>query len=309
MKKLLVKFALYALIMALLCTGFVATAFFAAAPQYREVYTGVIADKVARLESIQEPKIILVGNSNLAFGMDSAMLEKELGMPVVNLGGQGGLGNQFHYNMAKPGICPGDIVILTTTDFDDGRIQDPPLAWITIENNPSLWPMIPKEDWLEMIPSLPRYTRDVINAWLTGGVKLEESAYYRQWFNEYGDNIYLRPDRITEFNETSCAVPAITAEAVAQINAMDAFCRERGAQCLLAGYPIPDGEIPASQEGFQQLRRDLEAQLSCPVISDYTDYFLPWHYFYDTRLHLTQEGVTLRTQQLIDDLNAWLAQN
>ena len=50
---------------------------------------------------IEEPKIILIGNSNLAFGIDSEKIENSVGMPVVNLGLHGSLGNEFHESMAK----------------------------------------------------------------------------------------------------------------------------------------------------------------------------------------------------------------
>ena len=43
--------------------------------QYSHFYTASLMDKVDRLCSITEPKIILVGNSNVSFGMDSALLE------------------------------------------------------------------------------------------------------------------------------------------------------------------------------------------------------------------------------------------
>jgi len=42
--------------------------------QYSNSYTASIIDKVNRIESINEPKIILVGNSNAAFGFNSEKL-------------------------------------------------------------------------------------------------------------------------------------------------------------------------------------------------------------------------------------------
>lgn len=40
-------------------------------PQYLMNYQASLIDKVERAENIDEPKIVLLGNSNLAFGMDS----------------------------------------------------------------------------------------------------------------------------------------------------------------------------------------------------------------------------------------------
>lgn len=59
-------------------------------PQYLGNYQASLIDKVERLESIQEPKIVLIGDSNLAFGIDSERIEEAFGMPVVNMGLHGG---------------------------------------------------------------------------------------------------------------------------------------------------------------------------------------------------------------------------
>lgn len=75
--------------------------------QYNDNYDAVLIDKVDRLKSINEPKIILVGDSNVAFGMNSKKIEEELGMPVVNLGLHGALGNAFHEQIAKLNIGGG----------------------------------------------------------------------------------------------------------------------------------------------------------------------------------------------------------
>lgn len=70
-------------------------------PAYEQSYSASLADKVDRLESLNEPKIVLIGNSNLAFGIDSEKIEQEMKMPVVNMGLHGAIGNAFHEEMAK----------------------------------------------------------------------------------------------------------------------------------------------------------------------------------------------------------------
>ena len=64
-------------------------------PQYLGNYQASLIDKVQRLESIHEPKIVLIGDSNLAFGIDSEKIEEAFDMPVVNMGLHGGLGNEI----------------------------------------------------------------------------------------------------------------------------------------------------------------------------------------------------------------------
>ena len=99
-----------------------------------------LIDKVQRLENLHEPKIVLIGDSNLAFGIDSEKIEEAFGMPVVNMGLHGGLGNAFHEEMTRLNVTEGDIYIICHCSYsDDGQLKNKELAWITLENHPSLW--------------------------------------------------------------------------------------------------------------------------------------------------------------------------
>lgn len=163
--------------------------------QYKYNYQAALLDKVQRLESIDEPKIILVGNSNLAFGMDSQKLEAAFNMPVVNLGLHGGLGNAFHEEIAKFNINQGDIIVVVHTSFSDrNMISDPDLGWITIDHNPKLLQILKPEDYWTMLKRYPRSAAFSAFLWLTGTGNVDEGGCYsRNAFNEYGDVVF-KPD-------------------------------------------------------------------------------------------------------------------
>lgn len=117
MAKFIRNILILLLIIALISSGIAAFDFFFIGSQYKYNYQASIIDKVERLESISEPKIILVGHSNLSFGIDSKRLEDAMKMPVVNLGLHGGLGNAFHEEIAKLNINEGDIVVVCHSSF------------------------------------------------------------------------------------------------------------------------------------------------------------------------------------------------
>ena len=74
---------------------------------------------------------------------------------------------------------------------------------------------------------------------------------------------------------------------------------------LIAGYPIGNGEFTPDVQEFINFQNDLENKLDAEVISDYRDYMFHYKYFYNTNLHLNNQGKKLRTQQLISDLEKW----
>lgn len=309
MKRFVVSIAKFILLLFVVSICICCFTFFVAAPQYQVLYTGAVVDKIERLEAIQEPKIVLVGNSNLAFGIDSSQIEEAFGMPVVNLGGHGGLGNQFHYNMAKRNIGEGDIVIVVPTEMADGRIGDKALAWAAIENHDGFWRFIPREDWGEMLKALPQYCVRTIIYYFT---KMEnESAYLwyaRSAFNEYGDIVYPRESGTIQADAGTGQIPTITEQGIEQLNAFVAFCEERNADCLMASYPIMFSEYTASEADFEEYQKKLRDKIRCEYISEYKDYFLEPEFFLDTQYHLTDEGTAVRTNQLIEDLTKWMEQ-
>lgn len=280
--------------------------------QYLYNYQASILDKLARAASIEGKKILLLGNSNVSFGFDSALLEKLTGYPVVNLGIHSGLSNMFQEDMAKKYISEGDIVLLCHNSFNDGyKISDPSLAWITIEKHTDLWPIIRDQNKKEMVQAYPLYAFDCLLLGVTGrGNRIEDSCYSRESFNEYGDIVY-KPDfesraASTMFYEGAIRVPKISDETIDRVNEFNDFCLEKGATLLVIGYPIADGEFTPPREEFVEFQNELSDRLHCPVISDYTDYFIPYEYFYNTVLHLTEEGAVIRTKQTAADVNNYL---
>lgn len=308
MKRFLTNILVLTLLICLVMAAIVAFHFLVVGDQYTQVYTGSILDKTARMEAIHEPKIILVGNSNLSFGMDSARIEEALGMPVVNLGLHGGLGNAFHEELAKPCIREGDIVVICPTDYANDEISDTTLAWVTLETHVELWDVIRLKDAPRFFRAYPEYFMNAFKKWLAhSDVPVYDSSYARVAFNEYGD-IVFRPDQDTtryEFYPGSIPFPLIGDACLTRMNRFDEYVRSCGAQLVFTYAPVAMGEFTPEASRYLDLQAQLEQKLNFPIISDIQDYFIPYEYFYDSIFHLTDEGVSIRTNQLIADLLAW----
>ena len=260
--------------------------------QYSHFYTASLMDKVDRLCSITEPKIILVGNSNISFGMDSALLEDAMGMPVVNLGLQGGLGNAFHEEIAKLNIQPGDIVVVSHIDYaDDDKLNDPELAWIT------------------MLRAYPNYAFNCLVRWQRGWNTIPAGTLYiREGVNTYGDFV-MRTGQETstyQFRAEELTVPQVGDACMTRMNKLNKYICDKGARMVVSYSPIADGEFTPDREAYHAFAAELESRLDCPVISDIDDYFFPYNCFFDTKYHLNEVGARLRTEQLIRDLQKWL---
>lgn len=276
-------------------------------PQYLGGYNAALLDKLSRLKNVEGPKIVLLGNSNVAFGFQSETIEKELGMPVVNMGLHGGLGNAFHEKLAKINVCEGDIYIICHSDFGgDGTVLNKPLAWNAIENHFELWQCLSFKDIGAMMKEYSIYLKKCLDLWVNdSGNQMEEGIYSRQSFNLYGDIAVKREGSIFSF-KSSVEPPIINDITINRINELYVWLDNKGATLLVAGYPIGKGELTAPEDEFVAAQEKLKKKLSCPFISDYRDYMYDYDLFYNTEYHLNDEGAALRTQQLIADLKNWM---
>lgn len=314
MKKFLIKLLIF--VVALFCFFALIIGFdyFIIGGQYKQNYQASLNDKVKRLENINSPKIILVGNSNLSFGIESELIEEKIGMPVVNLGLHGALGNAFHEEIAKLNINTGDIIIVCHTDYkDDDKIGDSELAWITYDYNNNLLPIFRTKDFINIISSYPEYLKDSYSLWITGRGNLDTGdSYSRNAFNKYGDIEIKNKEGQMEYDEFFkshiASMPQINDTCVSRLNDFNEYCNEKGAELLVAAYPIAFGKYSTfNKHDFEIFQEELSLKLDCKVISNYVDYFYPYSYFYDTVYHLNEIGTKARTLQLITDIEQYLS--
>lgn len=302
MKKLIKKFVILLSITLLALSVFSILFFKYIAPQYSDSYTASLVDKYQYIKSIDQPKIVLLGDSNVSFGFKSELLEEAFDMPVVNMGLQTGLGNAFLENLAKINATEGDIYILCHTTYsDNGKFIDSSLAWITLENHSELWNLVTPTQALQLPAAFPYYFRNATALWVTNQGNLTAyGPYSRAAFNEYGDISYLRDKCCYQF--TVQTIPEINEICTNRINELNEYLTNRGASLYISAYPIGYGEHTPDSAEYIEFQEQLDACLDCPIISDFTDYFFDYSYFWDSPLHLTDEGAVLRTEQLIEDL-------
>lgn len=274
-------------------------------PQYENSYAATLVDKVDRLCSIDGPKIVLIGNSNVAFGFNSELIEQEMGMPVVNMGLHGGLGNLFHDNMIGYNVHEGDIYVVShCTYWNEGKIENYIAAWATVENHKELWKLIPKNEYISMVKSFPAYVKKMsANHSSMKDIGAGE-GYTRDIINEYGDVAVQREHKASSEGRDIWA-PITSAAEFDVLNEWNRYLEERGAKMVVSSFPVYYDNWPSDDAYMDTYQQDLVDGLDCDVISYWKDYAYPKEYFYDTEYHLTNEGAEVRTKQLIEDLKAW----
>ena len=88
--------------------------------QFDETYYGELPYMFKRLKKADKGKIVLVGNSAIAFGARSDLLKEELGKEVVTFGLYGAIGTKAMMDLSKVGIKKGDMIVLSPEISEQG---------------------------------------------------------------------------------------------------------------------------------------------------------------------------------------------
>ncbi len=279
-------------------------------PQYSNTFVGVLDEKVDRLRSIDGEKIVVVGGSSVAFGLDSELLSEYTGMPVVNFGLYAALGTKVMLDLSRSGIGRGDVVIIApevsaqtmsmyfSTETTLQAIDDDYslLRYMDIDNIPSL------------LSGMFRHVGNKVKLALSGKPD-PEGVYNSKSFNEYGDVSYERPSNVMElyYDPNTPIVlddSIISEDFIDYLNDYIAYCRLVGAEVYFSFSPMNALAVSKhyTQDELRAFERMLGEKISCDIISYVDDYILDAGYFFDSNFHLNDTGVRYRTLRLATDI-------
>lgn len=270
-------------------------------------YVKVIADKEARLLATPAPRLLLVGGSNLAFGIDSAALERAVGRPTINLAVTMEFGHEFILNQAAAHVRAGDSVVLSLEYY--GFTGAAPMAHAlapALQAAPGNWRHLALPQWKALLDGgllqLGHAARTSL-AHARGYYVPFTGTYRRDAFTPRGDMIshHGQPAKPLPQHPLSLTEASLRAT-LADITAFVARCRAQGATVYFELPPWPESHARAQLALLQRIDAGLRGVPHLTVLNTPSTVALPDALFYDTEYHLTQEGGALRTQRLIRTL-------
>ncbi len=308
MKKIIIS-AILAVIILIAPLVTIAALTLTAPMQYDETFLGELTDKHARLKSIDGPKIVLIGGSSLAFGLDSALLEEYTGMPVVNYGLYATIGTKAMVDMSRPYIGKGDIVVLCpeTDEQTYSLYYNARSMWQALDCDLSMLKDVGFSNLGKLIATLPEFAAEKLDFVRRDAKPSPSGIYAHDSFNEYGDiSVERLYNEMPTFYDTSMEVALtpdlVDSEFVDFLNDYAAHCRSRGASIYFSFSPINEDAIVSTDEEKEAFYKALGEQLDFPMLSDVDKYILDADHFYDTNFHLNTRGALTRTALLADDL-------
>lgn len=281
----------------------------------------LFAKKEAQAAKIQGPKLLLVGGSNVLFGLSARTIQEQTGHPTINLGTHAALGSAYILYVTEKIARPGDTVLLAL-EYELYDIYPSNFAYShIIDADPDYVCQLSLKDKIEMAVRVPYKRLDV-----TKRKAFSPEPYDPQHFgvytvgpetiDDFGDEIYnffpknssKRPTMVDPYSLPLRDGFSSFHQPFA--NAL-AFCQWARAHhvTVLATFPNlmaePEYAQPKAQEVIRQIK-DFYASQGVPVLGEAEEVFLPADQFYDTKYHLTHEAAIARTARLVPYLKPYL---
>ncbi len=277
------------------------------------------------------PRLLFVGGSNLAFGLDSEMVAEQTPYHPVNMGLFAGFPVDYLLREVEGDLRPGDAVVLVL-EFDHfqawaSSLVSPRDLMLLLEARPAnlrhyRWPQVKRM----LDEGVGLYLGGVLRrAWgnLRGVEPEGAGVYVRGSFNERGDVTAHWDQEAEPYHvETWIDLPPDWASepVIRELNAFHARCQRRGVQLFFAyppllrrtyadlfGATMGMAVVKAQSDmGLHQFHGVLDERLTIPVITDPDQVLFPAEDFFDSGYHLNRSGARRKTQLLIDCLRPWL---
>lgn len=308
MKRLLLQLSFLALMIYL---AIVVTAYFFRRELDPNNYLSAIVDKHKRLESIPSPRLIFIGDSALPFGLDGEQIEKELKIPVANMGLYAAFGLPFIFKEIVPDLRPGDIVVAvfhyypSSKDINEGAICHALDFYPTMYQRLELNYFLKKK--LDMTCDIKRIRRYLLNKIfrkdLSNQIEIKGNEFdYKRWaINKYGDvydDLY-KISNVKFSNDGSIKFNTEQSETVDLLNYYNEIFSKRGVKLAIIYPPHPKTNFNRVSKAINEFDKLLRANTKVRILDKPEDSIYEDNYFFNSDYHLTSLGKKLYTNFVI----------
>lgn len=285
---------------------------------YQDSYYAEMAPMYRRLKDTEGPKIVVAGGSNVAFGLDSGLMEsllaeKGYSYTVCPFGLYAAVGTSAMLDLSLGTLRPGDIVLLSVEPTADtmSAYFGATAFWKCAEDAPELLLGVSREKQSALFGNYIPYLQERYAIRTSGILPQAEGVYARASFNGRCDLVYPREGNAMALGYDASAPVDLAGVSIdpafaEQVNEYCEAAREAGAAVYLTFCPVNRSAMagsPAEQEdAVRSFFQRCNATFLCPVLSNPFSYILDSGWFYDSNFHLNSAGAVCRTVSLTQDL-------
>lgn len=278
--------------------------------------------KHERLETLEGRKVVMVGGSNLAYGLESDVIEQATGCPTVNMGMNGYFGARYMLNEVRPSLHEGDIVVIAFEWDNYGKTVDGvgkdlfavtkanpgAVAYLTPLQVAMATSNIPYVAQAKLFRVLDETARGLVSSGEDGDAAIDvlNRIEVLEGFDEQGD-LNSHDGIVWEMQyEQGSDLETLGLETgiIELIKSFSADMEERGVTVLVSYTPTMrsyfDEQSAVISEAHRQLTTGTDA-VNAPRAPE--AFAFGTEYFFDTVYHLKTTTRAERSQMVADDIH------
>ena len=286
---------------------------------YADSYYAELAPMANRLQAAEGRKLIVLGNSDVAFGLDGALMEhllseKGYDYTVYPFGLYAAVGINAMLELSRDALHEGDLVILIVEPVSEtlSSYFGANAFLKCAEGAPELLLHTNNSQRAALVGNYTAYLQERFAYYKDGSAPTIQGVYAKSSFNDRCDMVFERSgntmpigfDTAESINFSALSVEEAFAE---QVKDYCSAASEVGASVCISFSPMNRSAIAdASSDALDGYFTLINGAFPCPAISDPSRYVLDSGWFYDSNFHLNSAGAELRTVMLAEDVLAYL---
>ncbi|MBD3234280.1 MAG: hypothetical protein GF315_11210 [candidate division Zixibacteria bacterium] len=276
----------------------------------QDFYYYAIVDKHNMLMTTKSPRLILVGGSNVGFGLNSERIKEQLEINVINMGAAADIGLRYMLEEVKGNIREGDVLIVCPEYYQFNKYFNggAGLLYLLDVYPAGIKNFTSYKQYYNAIENVPQFLNRRLLAILREmmGRQRPHRRGGRHGFNEFGDFIYHLGKESEDISQMSIfsrgTTDLIEPEAIEAINNIYEHARKQNAQAFFYFPSIPILHYERNMDEIENIHQQLRRQLLIPIINEPYDQVFPLDYFYDSPYHPNAKGRQVRTEKFIDEM-------
>ncbi|MEN0054921.1 MAG: hypothetical protein AAGC65_14695 [Mucilaginibacter sp.] len=258
------------------------------------------------------PRLILVGGSNLSFGINSEIIKDSLKVNPVNTAIHANIGLRFMLEHTISFVKKGDVIVVVP-EYDqyygDYFYGGENLVRTVFDVSKKDYDVLSLKQWIHVFPQIMKYSMSKYNLKNLNFKKLPtysslDSIYLKSSFNNFGDasvhwhmkGIYTPPaakleDESNKFNQ----------DVIEELNKFQTEALQKGAKVYISFPSYQESSFNNNQSAIYNVQKALNTA-GFKVLGTPTRYRFADSLCFNTPYHLVKKAVDIRTKLLIQDL-------
>ncbi len=282
--------------------------------QYGNTYYAVLPKMFQKLKNTEGKKIVVIGNSAVAFALDSKLAESELeGYSVCSFGLYGAIGTKAMMDLSRVNIGEGDLVVLAPELLSQSLSLyfNSDYIWNAVDGDFSMIQYI--KNRLNMSAGFTSYASRKFKYFRDGSAPDPQDVYAASSFDENCTMIYDRPYnklplKYDAGSKIAYETEIFSPDFIDYVNEFNDYVNAQGGELLFGFTPVNALGIAlgTTDEDVHDFYDQLDGLLTCELLGNPFDYIFDSDWFYDSNVHVNSAGAIVYTDRLVRDLKIHL---